>query len=98
MFVSTSVFLTVALAAVATAAPTSNLARDGVTGVGGDNCNANALCCDNVGSYDQLQGLLGGLLGVGVDALTGNLGIGCIPIEVIALLPDNSCNAQSCLL
>ncbi|KAI6015226.1 hypothetical protein F5J12DRAFT_911719 [Pisolithus orientalis] len=99
MLANTSVFFTVALAAIATAAPT-NLARDGVGGLGGgalggDNCNANALCCDNVGSYDQLQGLLGGLLGLNVDALTGNLGIGCIPIEVIALIPDNSCNAQS---
>ncbi|KAI6015225.1 hypothetical protein F5J12DRAFT_911718 [Pisolithus orientalis] len=95
MFINTSVFFTAALATIAAAAPT-NLARDGVGGLGGgdvlggDNCNANALCCDNYGS-----GLLGGLLGLNVDALTGNLGIGCIPIEVIALIPDNSCNAQS---
>ncbi|KAI6126924.1 hypothetical protein F5141DRAFT_363732 [Pisolithus sp. B1] len=93
MFVKTSVLFTVALAAIATAVPT-NLARDGGTDLGGGNCNANALCCDNVGSYEQLQGLLG-LLDVGVDALTGNLGIGCIPIQVIALIPDTSCNAQS---
>ncbi|KAI6014518.1 hypothetical protein PISMIDRAFT_21285 [Pisolithus microcarpus 441] len=94
MFINTSVFFTVALAAIATAVPT-NLARGGGTDLGGGNCNANALCCDNVGSYEQLQDLLGGLLDVGVDALTGNLGIGCIPIEVIDLIPDNSCNAQS---
>ncbi|KAI6001961.1 hydrophobin-251 [Pisolithus albus] len=94
MFFSTPVFVTVALAAIATAAPT-NLARDGGTGLGGGNCNANALCCDNVGTYDQLQGLLGGLLGVGANVLTGNLGIGCIPIQVIALIPDDSCNAQA---
>ncbi|KAI6145009.1 hydrophobin-251 [Pisolithus tinctorius] len=100
MFINTSVFFTAALATIAAAAPT-NLARDGVGGLGGgdvlggDNCNANALCCDNYGSADQLQGLLGGLLGLNVDALTGNLGIACVPIEVIALIPDNSCNAQS---
>lgn len=49
MFINTSVFFTVALAAIATAVPT-NLARGGGTDLGGGNCNANALCCDNVGS------------------------------------------------
>ncbi|KAI6128121.1 hypothetical protein EDD16DRAFT_1702036 [Pisolithus croceorrhizus] len=94
MFFKTSVFFTVALAAIATAVPT-NLARDGGTGLGGGNCNANALCCDNVGTYKQLQDLLGGLLDVGANVLTGNLGIGCVAIDVIDLIPDQSCNAQA---
>ncbi|KAI5995717.1 hydrophobin [Pisolithus marmoratus] len=94
MFVHAPVFFSVALAAIATAVPT-NLARDGVGGLGGDNCNANALCCDNVGSYEQLQDLLGGLLDVGAGVLTGNLGVGCVAIEVIDLIPDHSCNAQA---
>ncbi|KAI6001963.1 hypothetical protein EDD15DRAFT_1567661 [Pisolithus albus] len=95
MFVNFSVFFTVALAAVATAVPTS-LTRDGGGGdTGGGSCNANALCCDNVGTYDQLQDLLGGLLGLGLNALTGNLGIGCVDLDIVDLLGDNSCNAQA---
>ncbi|KAI5995716.1 hydrophobin-251 [Pisolithus marmoratus] len=93
MFANILALFPIALAAVATAVPT-HLARDGGGDIGGGNCNANALCCDNVGSASSL-GDLTGLLGIGLDLLDGNLGIGCIPIEVIALIPDNSCNAQS---
>lgn len=49
MFTNTAALLTVALAAIATAVPTY-LPRGGGEDVGGGNCNANALCCDNVGS------------------------------------------------
>ncbi|KAI6014520.1 hypothetical protein PISMIDRAFT_6823 [Pisolithus microcarpus 441] len=93
MFTNTAALLTVALAAIATAVPTY-LPRGGGEDVGGGNCNANALCCDNVGSAASL-GELAGLLGIALDLLDGNLGIGCIPIQVIALIPDDSCNAQA---
>ncbi|KAI6015224.1 hydrophobin-251 [Pisolithus orientalis] len=95
MFANAPALLTVALAAIVTAVPT-HLTRDGGGGggIGGGNCNANALCCDNVGSASSL-GDLTGLLGIAVGLLNGNLGIGCIPIEVIDLIPDHSCNAQS---
>ncbi|KAI6145006.1 hypothetical protein BKA82DRAFT_4515331 [Pisolithus tinctorius] len=98
-----SALLTTTLASIATAVP--NIARAGPhggsrgAGTGGvensgGSCNANALCCDNVGSYNQLQDLLGGLV-VGLDALTGNLGVGCIDLDIVDLLGDNSCNAQA---
>ncbi|KAI6111717.1 hydrophobin-251 [Pisolithus croceorrhizus] len=93
MFTNTAALLTVALAAIAMAVPT-HLPRDGGGEVGGGNCNANALCCDNVGSADSL-GDIAGLLGIAVGLLNGNLGIGCIPIQVIDLIPDDSCNAQA---
>ncbi|KAI6001959.1 hydrophobin-251 [Pisolithus albus] len=93
MFTNTAALLTVALAAIATAVPT-DLPRDGGGELGGGNCNANALCCDNVGSAESL-GELAGLLGIALDLLDGNLGIGCIPIQIIALIPDDSCNAQT---
>ncbi|KAI6015227.1 hydrophobin-251 [Pisolithus orientalis] len=95
MFVNTFVFFVVALAAIATAAPSDLATGPTGGGGGGGSCNANALCCNNVGTYNQLQGVLGGLAGINVNALNGNLGVGCVPIEVIGLIPDNSCNAQA---
>ncbi|KAI6132985.1 hypothetical protein EV401DRAFT_1883573 [Pisolithus croceorrhizus] len=94
MFVNTSIFFTVSLAAIAAAVP-ANPTKGGEGNTGGGNCNANALCCDNVGSYGQLQDILGGLLGLGLNALTGNLGIGCVNLDIVDLLGDSSCNAQA---
>ncbi|TEB23099.1 hydrophobin-251 [Coprinellus micaceus] len=76
-----------ALAAVATAAPTDPPP--------GGQCNTGPIqCCNSVQqASNPVVGLLAGLLGIVLGPLTGQVGLNCSPISVIGL-PGNSCSAQ----
>lgn len=93
MLVRASALFTVALAGIAIAAP-SKLPRGDD---GGAYCNTgNLKCCNTIQSAEDPQvSKIAGVLNIPIEALTGNIGIACLPIDaVLGLLNPISCTQQ----
>ncbi|KAG6329817.1 hypothetical protein ID866_9273 [Astraeus odoratus] len=90
MFARAYVLFTIALAGFASAAP-NHLARGGSS-----NCNTGDInCCNSVQSSNSPQvSSISGLLGIPLQALTGNIGLGCTPITIIGLGTGANCDQE----
>ncbi|KAL4076652.1 fungal hydrophobin-domain-containing protein [Scleroderma yunnanense] len=103
MLARASTFFTIALAAIAIATPTTHYKhhdhhdkrttkrdRSGY-------CNTGDLKCCNVyqESENAQKSEISGLLDIPIELLTGNIGIGCISLDVLlGLLNPQSCTQQ----
>ncbi|KIM64598.1 hypothetical protein SCLCIDRAFT_114754 [Scleroderma citrinum Foug A] len=92
MLVRTSALFTIALATAATAVPSKSRGYED----DGGHCNTgNLSCCNVVQSADDPQtSKIAGILNIPISALNGNIGIACLPINVLALLNQPSCTQQ----
>ncbi|KAL4076653.1 hypothetical protein V8B97DRAFT_1477060 [Scleroderma yunnanense] len=94
MLTNAPALITIALVVIATAAP-PNLPRGKEEG--GSYCNTGDLkCCNTIQSAEDPQtAKIAGLLDIPIEALTGNIGLGCVSVDLLlGLINPQACTQQ----
>ncbi|KAG6329816.1 hypothetical protein ID866_9272 [Astraeus odoratus] len=93
MFAGLSTILTIALAVLATAVPSPADEKYEES----SSCDTGiAMCCDEVQPVEDAQaiGSLLGILEIPIELLDGDIGLDCVPLDIIGLLNPINCNQQ----